>query len=226
LNVHRTTRPELFDATLGKRVGGGRTRILLVDDHPFVRDGLAGLLRAQPDFEIVGEAETAADAIEQVHSREPDLVIVDLRLPDMDGSHVLEAVHGVRWRTYAIVLSAFRSDDDLLKSARAGASAYLLKTDPAEKVLRTMRRVLQGENMLEAEFTPALRERLLQKDLTVKETEILRFVGLGMTNKEISRVSKLSENTVKTHLRGVFRKLGVSNRAEASTIASQRGLVG
>ena len=198
----------------------------MVDDHPFVRDGLAGFLRSQPGYQIVGEAGTAAEAIDKLHQLRPDLVMVDLRLPDMDGSKVLAAVREMRWQTAAIVLSAFRSDDDLLMATRAGAMGYLLKTDPGEKVLATIERVLRGENALQDEISPSLRGRLLQKDLTEKETVVLKLVGRGLTNKEICGVTKLSENTIKTHLRGVFSKLDVSNRAEAAAIASQRGLVG
>ncbi|HVE15533.1 MAG TPA: response regulator transcription factor [Chthoniobacterales bacterium] len=205
---------------------GRVVRALLIDDHPFVRDGLAGFLRAQPDFEIVGEASSGAEGVEKMRNLLPDLVIVDLRLPDMDGNQVLAAVREMRWRTYAVVLSAFRSDDDLLMASRSGARGYLLKTDSGTKVLETIRRVMAGDDMLDPQIGPALRQRLLQKDLTNKETLILRCVGRGMTNKEICRAMNLSENTVKTHLRGVFFKLGVSNRAEASAIASQRGLVG
>ncbi|MDD5199855.1 MAG: response regulator transcription factor [Terrimicrobiaceae bacterium] len=201
-------------------------RVLLVDDHPFVRDGLAGLLGSQPEFEIAGEAGTAGEAIAKLRELRPDAIIVDLRLPDMDGTKVLMAAREMRWKPAVIVLSAFRSDDDLLATARAGAMAFLLKTEHGGKVLETIRLVLGGENVLLSELSPSLRVRLLQKDLTDKEMIVLKLLGSGLTNKEICASTRLSENTIKTHLRAIFSKLDVSNRAEATAIALRRGLVG
>lgn len=201
-------------------------RLLLVDDHPFVRDGIAGLFRGSDEFEVVGEAASGAEAIEKIRELRPELVIVDLRLPDMEGTKILDAVRAVRWQTSAVVLSAFQSDDDLLTAARAGAMGYLLKTETSVRVLDVLRRVRGGENVLERELPSSLRARLRQKGLTGKELAVLRLVGRGLTNKEICRYTKLSENTVKTHLRRIFDKLGVSNRAEAATMALRRGLAG
>jgi len=205
---------------------GRNVRVLLVDDHPFVRDGLAGLLRAHSQFEVVGEAATAAEGFDALRKWEPDLLIVDLRLPDQDGVHVLEAARNLRSTIRSVVLSAFRADDDVVAAARAGAQAYLVKTARGTEVLQTIERVLAGENVLLAQMTPAQRQRLVQKDLTAKETEILRLLGMGLSNREICRRKKITPNTVKTHLRNIFAKLGVSNRSQATTIAMRRGLIG
>lgn len=202
-----------------------RTRVLIVDDHPFVRDGISGLLTSQADFEVVGQASTVEQAKMLLFALQPSLVLVDLRLPDGDGVQVLEEARMLRWGTYAVVLSAFYSDDDLLAAARAGARAFLLKTGRGEESLSVLRRVMNGENVLQQEFPPALRPRLTQKDLTAKEIEILRMIGQGLTNKEISLQAAIAQNTVKVHLRRMFSKLGVNTRAEAAAIAVRRGLV-
>jgi DNA-binding NarL/FixJ family response regulator len=216
-------RPAPDEAPFGS--GGRRTRVLLVDDHPFVRDGLAGLLGSRTDYAVVGEAATTAEAIQLLETKQPDLIIVDLRLPDEDGVKVLKAADAMRWTVYAVVLSAFRSEDDLIAAARAGARAFLTKTARAEEVLEMLDRVMTGENVLRQELPRKLRLRLSQKDLTAKEMVILRLLGTGMTNKEIERATNLSPNTVKAHLRNIFEKLGVANRAEAAAIAVRRGLV-
>jgi len=202
-----------------------RVKVLLVDDHPFVRDGIAGLLDSQPDFEVVGQASTVQEAKKLLHALQPALVLVDLRLPDGEGVRVIEEVKSLRWGTYAVVLSAFCSDDDLLAAIRAGARAFLLKTGRGEDALAVLRRVMNGENVLGLEFPGKLRDRLAQKDLTTKETEVLRMIGRGFTNKEISQHTSMAQNTVKVHLRRIFQKLGVTTRAEAAAIAVRRGLV-
>lgn len=201
-------------------------RVVLVDDHPFIRDGLAGLLTAHPGYELVGEAGSAAEAFDALRKWEPDLLIVDLRLPDGDGVKILEMARSLRPTIHLIVLSAFRADDDVVAAARAGAQAFLVKTARSAEVMQTIERVLAGENVLLTEMTVGQRQRLVQKDLTVKETEILRLLGMGLSNREICRRKKITPNTVKTHLRNIFAKLGVSNRSQATTIAMRRGLIG
>jgi Response regulator containing a CheY-like receiver domain and an HTH DNA-binding domain len=200
-------------------------RVLIVDDHPFVVDGIASLLSAQPDFEVVGHCGSVAEAVGQLKKVRPTLILVDLRLPDGDGSAVLKVAQEFRWETYAVVLSAFCSEDDLVASARAGARAFLMKTDRGEAVLSTLRRVVAGENVLMETLPQHVRERLAQKDLTPKELEVLRMIGRGMTNRQIAMETRLTDNTIKAHLRNLFRKLGVTNRAEAAAIAVRRGLI-
>jgi DNA-binding NarL/FixJ family response regulator len=211
--------------SMAGRSGRCTTRVLVVDDHPFVRDGIVGLLSAQMDFEVIGQAGTVAEAKVMLAELKPALVMVDLRLSDGDGTEVLEVARLLRWGTYAVVLSAFCSDDDMVATVRAGARAFLLKTDRGEETLSVLRRVMNGENVLEREFPASLRDRLAQKDLTPKELAILRSVGSGLTNKEIARQTAVAANTVKVHLRRVFQKLGVSTRSEAAAIAVRRGLV-
>jgi len=208
-----------------QRAGLGKIRVVIVDDHPFVRDGIVGLLASQPDFEVVGQAATVEQAKVMMLALRPSLMVVDLRLPDGDGVRVLEDVKAQRWETYAVVLSAFCTDDDLLAATRAGARAFLLKTDRGEEVLSTLRRVMNGENVLHLELPAPLRDRLSQKDLTAREQAILRMIGQGLTNKEISQQTLTSQNTVKVHLRRIFQKLGVSTRAEAAGVAVRRGLL-
>ena len=202
-----------------------RVRILLVDDHPFVRDGIVGLLQTQPEYEVVGCAATVAEGLAMLHKFHPTLAIIDLRLPDGDGIQILNAVAEMRWETFAVALSAFSTEDDLLAAARAGAAAFLTKTAPAEEVLETLRRVLAGENVLVRDFPAALRQRLQEKSLTEKEIAILALLGRALSNRQISERTGLSDNTIKTHLRRIFKKLAVSSRSEATAIALHRGLV-
>jgi DNA-binding NarL/FixJ family response regulator len=215
-----------FSSHSARRAGLVQTRVLLVDDHPFVRDGVSGLLASQSDFTIVGQACSVAEARTLLAALKPTLVLVDLRLPDGDGTEILEDIRALRWSTYAVVLSAFCTDDDLVAAARAGARAFLLKTGRGEETLSVLRRVMNGENVLELTFPPALRSRMAQRDLTAKELGILKVIGQGLTNKEISQQTGIAQNTVKVHLRRVFQKLGVTTRAEAAAVAVRRGLVG
>ncbi|MGH8048248.1 MAG: response regulator, partial [Chthoniobacterales bacterium] len=146
-----------FSAHSARRAGLVQTRVLLVDDHPFVRDGVSGLLTSQSDFTIVGQACSVAEARTLLAALQPALVLVDLRLPDGDGTEILEDIRSLRWSTYAVVLSAFCTDDDLVAAARAGARAFLLKTGRGEEMLSVLRRVMNGENVLEQTFPQALR---------------------------------------------------------------------
>ncbi len=190
-----------------------------------MRDGLSGLLRSDPGFLVVGQFDAGAPALQALPELRPDLLVVDLRLPDMDGLHVLSGARRQMAAVRLVVLSAFVSEDDLLAAARAGAQAYLTKTVPAAVFLETLHLVMAGENVLKNNLSPALRARLHERDLTPKERLVLTLLGRGLTNKEISENTGLSENTVKTHVRSVFQKLSVSNRSEATAIALRRGLV-
>lgn len=174
---------------------------------------------------MVGQFDAGAPALQALPELRPDLLVVDLRLPDMDGLHVLSGARRQMAAVRLVVLSAFVSEDDLLAAARAGAQAYLTKTVPAAVFLETLHLVMAGENVLKNNLSPALRARLHERDLTPKERLVLTLLGRGLTNKEISENTGLSENTVKTHVRSVFQKLSVSNRSEATAIALRRGLV-
>lgn len=200
-------------------------RVLLVDDHPFVRDGVVGILHSTGRFRIVGEAATASEAIAALKALRPQLLITDLRLPEGDGIQVLRAAAEFKWGTYAVVLSAFTNDEDVLSAARAGARAYLLKTAPREELISALDRVLAGENLIEGQLPEKLRHRLAERDLTHRETQILAMIGRGLTNKQIAAGIAVSENTVKTHIKNLFRKIGASGRADAVSVAIHRGLV-
>lgn len=160
-----------------------------------------------------------------LHKLRPTLAIIDLRLPDGDGIQIMNAVAEMRWETFAVALSAFSTEDDLLAAARAGAAAFVTKTATAEEVLGTLRRVVAGEDVLVQDFPAALRQRLQEKSLTEKEIAILTLLGRAFSNRQICERTGLSDNTIKTHLRRIFRKLAVSSRSEAMAIALRRGLV-
>lgn len=201
-----------------------KVRVLLVDDHPFVRDGIKGILVASGKYEIVGEAASAASAIAMLHELRPELLITDLRLPDGDGAQVLEAAKAYRWEMYSVVLSAFENEDDIVSVARSGALAYLIKTASSVDLLNTLDRIMTGENILLSSMPDPLRERLGRRDLTGRELQALEMIGRGLSNKQIASTMQVSENTTKAHVKSIFSKLGVKTRSEAASIAARRGM--
>lgn len=202
-----------------------RVRVLLVDDHPFVRDGVKGILAASGNFEVVGEAGTAAAAIEMLDILRPDLLITDLRLPDADGTRVLEAARKYKWGMYSVVLSAFENEDDMVTVARLGVQAYIVKTSSGGELLDALDRVMNGQNVLLDRIPEHLRVRLKQKDLTLRELQVLEMIARGLGNKQIAVATGVTDNTVKAHLKSIFRKLGITTRSEAALIAVRRGLL-
>ncbi len=203
----------------------GKTTILLVEDHPFLRDGITALLRSTAFAGDIFEAESVSDGIRLLAEHRPQLVLTDLRLPDGSGIEILRSIQPVRWHTYGIVLSAFLTEDDLIMAARAGARAFLQKTCRSGELVTTLQRVLDGEDVLMLSLPADLRARIHTKDLTPRELAVLTLIGRGLTNRDIVAVTGLSDNTIKVHLRNVFAKLDVSNRAEAAAVATRRGLV-
>ncbi len=203
-------------------------RILIVDDHPVVREGLAGMLAGQPDFEVVGEAVHGADGVERASVVRPDVVLMDLRMPVMDG---VAAIHALRTRqnpARVLVLTTYDSDADILAAIEAGATGYVLKDAPREDLFRAIRAAARGETVL----APAVASRLLgrmrapaEEQLSAREIEVLEFVRQGLSNREIGRRLHISEATVKTHLIHIYGKLGVSDRTSAVMTALEKGIL-
>jgi DNA-binding NarL/FixJ family response regulator len=203
-------------------------RIVVVDDHPVVRDGLRGMLDGQPDLEVVGEAGDGREALAQVARHLPDVVLVDLRMPVLDGvatiAELARAHPGVR----ALVLTTYDADHDIVRALEAGAVGCLLKDVPREELFRAVRAAARGEPVL----APAVTARLLGRmrapaavPPSERELEVLALVARGMTNRAVARALAISEATVKTHLVHVFGKLGVDDRTAAVTAALERGLL-
>lgn len=193
-----------------------------------MRAGLQGMLAGQPDLEVVGEATTGAEAVALVAELRPAVVLMDLRMPEMDGVAAIERIVAQVPETQILVLTTYDTDADILRAIEAGATGYLLKDTPREELFRAVRAAARGESVL----APAVAARLIQqvrtpdaKSLTVREIEVLSRVAQGASNREIGRQLHISEATVKTHLLHIFSKLEVTDRTAAVTTALKRGIL-
>ena len=201
-------------------------RVLLADDHAVVRQGLRTFLDLQDDIEVVAEAGDGAEALAAAVQHAPDVVLIDLVMPNVDG---IEAIRGLRERvpdTRAIVLSSFIDDEKLLPAVRAGASGYLLKDVQPQELVAAIRTVHGGGALLHPKVASRLLEEMATDPLTPREREVLALIGRGMANKVIARELSLSEKTVKAHVSNILAKLGVTDRTQAALYAVRAGLVG
>ncbi len=205
-----------------------RIRILVVDDHPVVRAGLAGLLATQPDFEVVGEAADGLEALERSSKLLPDVVLLDLRMPNMDGVSAISRLRARHPDCQVLVLTTYDTDSEIVRAVEAGATGYLLKDVPREEFFRAVRATAKGEAVLSPPVAARLLGRLRtynEENLSTRELEVLSLVAKGLSNKQIGRQLKISEATVKTHLLHAFEKLGVQDRTAAVTVALERGVL-
>lgn len=208
-------------------------RILLVDDHRIVREGLASMLGTQPDMCVVGEAGTGNEAIDQIVRLRPDIVLLDLEMPDLDGVSVLERVRADFTDVRVIILTAYGTDERILDAVRAGAKGYLLKGAGLDEVLHAVRVAAMGGSLLEPKVAQRLlgsMERMLRSgkvptSLTDRERDILTCIAHGLSNKAIGDELHLAERTIKFHATIIFQKLGVANRAEAVAKALRDRLI-
>ena len=205
-------------------------RILVADDHPIVREGLVAILDTQEDFEVIGEAGSGREAIERMDESAPDVLLLDLEMPDLDGLAVLQHLRDHESPVRAIVFTVFDTDDRILSAVRTGAKGYLLKGAPREQIFNAVRIVSQGGSLLEPVVASKLMEHVnrTRNDpdaLTPRELEVLPLLAQGLLNKEIADRLDITERTVKFHVSSILGKLGAGNRTEAVSIAAQRGLV-
>lgn len=205
-----------------------RIRLLLVDDHPVVREGLRGMLSGQPDFAVVGEAGDGAEGVALAGQLQPDVVLMDLRMPGLDGVGAIRAIVEQGLSARLLVLTTYDSDADIVRAIEAGATGYLLKDAPRQELFRAVRAAARGESAL----APAVASRLLgrmrapaEEQLTEREVEVLQLVAKGNSNRLVGRALHISEATVKTHLVHIYGKLGVSDRTAAVTVALERGML-
>jgi DNA-binding NarL/FixJ family response regulator len=201
-------------------------RVLVADDHAVVRQGLRTFLDLQEDIEVVAEAADGAEALAAAEEHEPDVVLIDLVMPNVDG---IEAIRGLRERVpaaRAIVLSSFIDDEKLLPAVRAGAAGYLLKDVQPQQLVEAIRTVHGGGALLHPKVASRLLEEMATDPLTPREREVLSLIGRGMANKVIARELSLSEKTVKAHVSNILAKLGVTDRTQAALYAVRAGLVG
>jgi DNA-binding NarL/FixJ family response regulator len=204
-------------------------RVLIADDHPVVRDGLRGAFAAETDIEVAGEAANGREAVERAAALRVDVVLMDLRMPEMDGVEAIAALAGCAPRTRALVLTTFDGESDVLPAIEAGAAGYLLKDAPTEELLRAVRAVHRGESVL----APTVAGRLMAqvrtptvgRVLSDRELEVLRLVADGASNRSAAARLFISEASIKTHLQHIYDKLGVRDRASAVAEAYRRGLL-
>jgi DNA-binding NarL/FixJ family response regulator len=202
-----------------------RIRLLLVDDHLVVRVGLRGLLETQADFEVVAEAAGGHAALREFEKHRPDVVLMDLRMPDLDGAQATAAIRAKFPEARILVLTTFDTDEDIYRALEAGAMGYLLKSTDSKPLLATIRAVQAGAYQLPAETARRLAQRRAMPELSQREREVLALIVKGRSNKEIGSELGVAENTVKNHVKVILDKLGVADRTGAATTAIQRGLV-
>jgi DNA-binding NarL/FixJ family response regulator len=203
-------------------------RLVIVDDHPVVRAGLVGMLSDEPGFEVVGEASDGDQATRITAATSPDVVLMDLRMPGVDGVAATARITA-EGNAKVLILTTYESDDQILAAIEAGASGYLLKAAPQAEIVAGIRSVAAGQTALSPQVAVRLVERMrapaAETVLTARETEVLRLVAAGHSNKQIALALGIGESTVKTHLLKVFDKLDVADRTRAVTLAMERGLL-
>ncbi|MFO7682516.1 MAG: response regulator transcription factor [Chloroflexota bacterium] len=203
-------------------------RILIVDDHPVVREGLAGILAGQADFEVVGLAADGETAVILHHSLAPDVTLMDLRMPGLDGVGAITAIKEKRPLAHILVLTTYDSDADIVRAVEAGATGYLLKDTPREELFRAIRATAKGESVLAPTVAARLMTRMrapAEDNLSPREIEVLQLVAKGSSNHDIGKSLHISTATVKTHLIHVYNKLGVTDRTSAVTTALEKGII-
>ncbi len=205
-------------------------RVLVADDHPIVRSGLTGLLDEEDDMTIVGEAADGTEAVARATALRPDVVLMDLRMPGLDGVGATQQITASLPSTRVLVLTTYDTDDDIVRAVEAGATGYLLKDTPRTLLVDAVRAAARGETVLAPPIAAKLVSRLRApapsvSPLTPREVDVLRAVARGLTNAEIGRALFIGEATVKTHLLRVFAKLEVDDRTRAVTAAMERGLL-
>lgn len=200
-------------------------RVLIADDFPVVREGLVTIVNSQADMSVVAEASDGEAAIQQFQRHHPDVVLMDMRMPRMDGLSALAAIRKIDSQAKVILLSAFAGDDLVYRGIRAGAKSYLLKNGPRQDLLGTIRSTHNNDAGLPAAIAAKLVDRLARSELSPREMEVLRLMAEGKSNKEIGTALFITEGTVKAHVSKLLRKLSVTGRTEAVNMALQHGIV-
>jgi two-component system, NarL family, response regulator len=201
-------------------------RILTVDDHPLLREGIAALVAKQTDMEVVAEASSGREALEQFRKHRPDVTLMDLQMPEMDGIEATSVIRGEFPEARIIVLTTHAGDVQISRALKAGARAYLLKGTLRKELLQTIRAVQSGEKRLSPEVAAEIAVHAMDDLLTPREVDVLRLVADGKANKEIAAHLSLTEETVKSHIRNILGKLGANDRTHAVAIGLRRGILG
>ena len=202
-----------------------RIRILIADDHTVVREGLVSLIERKTDMTVIGEACNGFETVELWKQHRPDVTLMDLRMPALDGVGAIREIRKLDENAHIIVLTTFDGDEDIYRAIKAGAKAYLLKDTGREALMECIRKVNKGETCIPPILAAKLAERVSGEGLSAREIEVLQRVGAGKSNKEIGAELFISEGTVKSHVKSIFAKLDVVSRTEAVATATRRGLI-
>jgi DNA-binding NarL/FixJ family response regulator len=200
-------------------------RVLVVDDHPMVRAGLTATISPESDMTVVASASTGKEGLEQYRQHQPDITLMDLRMPEMGGVEAINTIRAEFPSAKIIVLSTYQGDEDIFRALEAGAVTYLLKDTLAEKMIGVIREVAGGGRPILPEVAQRLTDRMFQAPLTAREVEVLHHVARGMRNKEIAGQLGISDETVQGHVKNILAKLSVHDRTEAVAVAIRRGIV-
>ena len=200
-------------------------RVIIADDHPIVREGLHAVVSDQPDMIVVGQAATGSEAVDLALSLRPDVVLLDLRMPELSGVDAIAALRAGWPDARVLVLTTYDGDEDIYRALQAGAQAYLLKDTPRAELLEAIRAVARGQKRIPPEVAARLVQRIGGPTLTEREVDVLRLMAKGRSNKDIGAALHISEGMVKFHVNNILGKLGVDDRTQAVTIALQRGII-
>ena len=200
-------------------------RILCVDDHPLLREGLAAIINGQADMQLVSQASSGNDAVRQFREHRPDVTLMDLRLPDISGIDAMMAIRAEFPEARVIIVTTFEGDAEIHRALEAGARGYLLKNMPPNDLVQAIRSVHAGKKRIPPEVASQLAEHVADDNLTAREIDVLKQVAGGNRNREIGELLRISEETVKVHIKHIMDKLGAKDRTQAITIAVRRGII-
>jgi len=201
-------------------------RVLTVDDHPLLRDGIAALIGSEEDMELIGEASNGREGLDMFRKFRPDVTLMDLQMPEMNGIDAIGAIRGEFPEARIIVLTTHPGDVQVSRALKAGARAYLMKGELRKELLETVRAVHAGQKRLSSEVAVEIAEHVTDSSLTPREIDVLRLVAAGNANKEVGALLSLTEVTIKSHMKNILGKLGANDRTHAVTIALKRGIIG
>ncbi|OWW21199.1 response regulator [Noviherbaspirillum denitrificans] len=199
--------------------------VMIADDHPVVRMGLASMIELEPGFSLVGTAANGAEAVALYRQLRPDVALMDLRMPQLDGVAAIEHIRTFDPAARIVILTTFDGEEEIFRGLRAGARGYLLKDAPSEQVLDCIRAVAGGRRYLPLDVASKLAQRMDTAELSARELQVLELIAGGMSNKQVAQAVSITEGTVKFHVNNILSKLGVDSRTEAVTLALKRGII-